>query len=465
MTPRPPFLMPLRRSLRRHILALALLATLSFSANAQISLAKAVNLALHSSPRVRSAQDDIKKAHAQLSEVYDAYVPAITAGGGIGQAYGYSSDPPKLATVSGGSLVFSASQSDYIRSARSGLKAAHLALDDVQESVAQDTALAFIALAHDQERVQAITQQSGFADSLVTIIQQRLDAGQDTQIDLTEARLTAARLRLASMKVQDDIAYDHEHLAHLIDLPVASITIDSSFPTAPLPLDGLQSPSSNGYANSAVAAAFASAQARRQQAFGLARFRLWPEINFFAQYNRYATFTESFSQLQQIYTITKNGTSQTLLTANEGAFGIQISLPVLDKGRSSKAREAAAEAAKATHDAQSAQIDALDGASRIRHSLDELRAQSDVAVLQQQLAQQQLDIIQQQLTSGNGNPNAPQMSPKDQEKARISERDKYLAVIDANYQLHQAEIELLRQTGQLESWLNSSLASAPTAQP
>jgi outer membrane protein TolC len=463
---------PLRRSLRRpalrraclfsFALTLALLALSSFSANAQISLSTAVDLALRSNPRVRSAEDDVKKAHAQLSEVYDAYVPVITAGGGIGQAYGYSPSPPTLATVSGGSLIFSASQADYIRSAHSGLKAAQLAWDDAKEAVAQDTALAYIALDHDQQREQAIAQQHEFANSLITIVQQRLDAGQDTQIDLTESQLTAAQLRLAGMKAHDDIEYDREHLARLIDLPAASLSIDGTFPSTAFPSDSPQDAS--GYANSGVAAAFAAAQARRQQAFGLARYRLWPEINLVAQYNRYATFTDSFAQLQSIDSVTdKNGNTHTVLGANEGGFGIQISLPILDKGRSSKAREAAAEYAKAFDDAKTAQIDALDGASRIRHNLAELRAQSDVATLQQQLAQQQLDVIQQQLASGNGNPNAPQMSPKDQQRARISERDKYLAVLDADYQLRQAEIQLLRQTGDLESWLKSSLTTPASA--
>jgi outer membrane protein TolC len=445
---------------------LALCPGWSLSANAQISLNTAVDLALRSNPRVRSAEDDVRKANAQLSQAYNAYVPAITAGGGIGQAYGYSPSPPTLATVSGGSLVFSASQSDYIRSARSGVRAALLEWDVAKEAVAEDTALAFIALDHDQQREQTITQQAGFANSLATIVQQRLDAGQDSQIDLTEAQLTAAQLRLAGMKAHDDIEYDREHLARIIDQSAASLSIDGAFPNTPLPPDALQPASSSGYANSAVAAAFASAQARQQQAAGLARFRLWPEINFFAQYNRYATFTDSFAQLQKIYTIVgTDGISHTLLTANEGGFGIQISLPVLDRGRSAKAREAAAEAAKAFHDAQSAQIDALDGTSRIRHNLAELRAQSDIATLQQQLAQQQLDVIQQQLDSGDGNPNSPQMSPKDQEKARISERDKYLAVLDASYQLRQSEIQLLGQTGDLESWLKSSLATPPSAAP
>jgi outer membrane protein TolC len=459
----PPLLRFLRRDITRPthlLLPMLALALLPCSARAQLSLNTAVDLALRSNPRVHSAEDDVKKAHAQLSEVYDAYVPTIGVGGGIGNAYGYSPDPPRLANISGGSLVFSASQSDYMRSARSGLTAAHLALEDIREAVAQDTALAFLALDHDQQRAQAVAQQTGFANSLVTIVEQRLNAGDDTQIGLTEAKLTAAQLHLTDMKTQDDIAYDREHLALLIDLPPSSLTIDNKFPDDPT-FDGVQSVTPDGYANSAVAAAFANAQARQQQAAGLARYRLWPEINLVAQYNRYATFTESFAQLQKIDTIEVDGVYKTALTANEGGFGIQISLPILDRGRSAKAREAAAQAAKAQHDAQAAQIGALDGASRIRHNIAELRAQSEVATLQQQLAQQKLDALQLQLNSGNGNPDTPQMSPKDQQKARISERDNYLAVVDANYQLHQAEIQLLRQTGALESWLKSITTTTP----
>jgi outer membrane protein TolC len=472
MRPSPPSSPPLRWPNRRHavmavqlILLFCLLSGFALSAFAQISISTAVDLALRSNPRILSAQDDVRKAHAQLSEVYDAYVPTITAGGGIGQAYGYSSNPPTLGTVSGGSLVFNASQSDYTRSARSGLKAANFALDDMQEAVAQDTALAFVTLDHDQQRAQAIRQQSGFAISLSTIVQQRLDAGQDTQIDLTEIKLTAAQLRLAGMKADDDVAYDREHLGHLIGLPAASISIDDNFPSVPIPGEASDAASTGGYANAAVASAFASAEAQRQKAAGEARFRFWPEINLVAQYNRYATFTESFAQLKQVYTVTnKAGVAQTLLTANEGAFGIQISLPILDKGRSAKARQSAADASKSLHDAQSAQIDALDGASRLRHSIAELEAQTDIATLQQQLAQQQLDIVRVQLNTGNGVPFGPQMSPKDEQKARIAERDKYLLVIDANFQVREAEIQLLRQTGGLQAWLKSS-TTAPSAAP
>jgi outer membrane protein TolC len=428
------------------------------SARAQMSLSTAVDLALRSNPKVRGAQADVVRAAAQVSQTHDVYVPAITAGAGLGQAYGYLPNPPTLFTINGGSLVFSASQRSYIRSAQAGLNAAQLALRDVREAVAEDTALTFLALDHDQQREAILRQQLGYANTLGTIVQERVDAGQDTQIDLTQAKLTAAQLRLAVLHAEGDTATDREHLARLVGLPSATLTADDNFPTSPVGLGEPSDAAPNGYANAAVASAFANADAKRLQARGDARFHFWPQINLVAQYNRYATFTNSFATLQKIDSI--NGT--TILASDEGAFGVQISLPLLDKYRSAKARESAAEASRALFDAQGAQIDALNGQTRLRHSILELQAQAEVAALQQQLAQQQLDIIRLQTQSAS--PEGPQMTPKDEQNARIAERDKYLAVIDDSFQLHQAEIQLLRESGELESWLNSSVSrQAPAA--
>jgi outer membrane protein TolC len=420
-----------------------------------------VDLALGSNPRVQGALDDVNKARAQLSNVHDAYVPSINAGAAVGQSYGYSPYPPTLFTVSGGSLVYNSAQPSYIRAARAGVEAAQLALDDAREAVAEDTALAVAALDHDQQREQAVGQQLGFANTLVSIVESRVDAGQDTPINLTQAKLTAAQLRLASLRAQDETATDREHLARLIGLPRAALSVDSDFPANPVPLDTTVDTTVHGYANSAVASAFANADAKRQQALGDARFRFRPQINFFAQYNYYATFSESFAQLQKVY---QANTGQTSLRASEGAFGIQINIPILDRSHAAKARESDAEAAHAFHEAQNAQINALDGQSRQRHSVTELQGQAEVAALEQQFAQQQLDILHQQLQSGN--PNGPQMTPKDEQSARISEREKFLGVVDASYQLRQAEIHLLRQTGQLIPWLKSAAAAtAPASLP
>jgi outer membrane protein TolC len=427
------------------------------SAEAQLSLTGAVGLALHSNPRVQGAQADVAKAQAQLSQVYDAYVPSISAGTGIGQAYGYTPNPPSAFFVNAGSLVYSAGQMAYLRSARAGVNAAQLALADVREQVAQDTVLAFIALDHDQQRQQAIGQQTGYAERLVAIVQARLNGGQDSKIDLTQAELTAAQLRFARLKAEDEVAGDRESLARLIGVPADSLNTDHKFPSGPIPTETGQETSAGVYASPAVASAFANAKAKQEAAAGEARFHFRPQVNLVAQYNFYATFTDSFAQLQKF-----NGGN---IAPNEAAFGVQITIPILDRLHASKARQSAAEAASALSEAQNAQIDALNGQTRSRHAISELEAQAEVATLEQQLAQQQLDVIHQELQTGNGNPQAPQMSPKDEEKARISERDKYLDVIDATFQLHQAEVQLLRQTGELESWLRTIDTTTPPAAP
>ncbi len=451
-------LMGRRSRLAGVVLALVAVVCLAASARAQISLTSAVDLALRSNPRVQGAQADIARAQAVLAQAHDVYIPTITAGSGIGQAYGYVPYPPTLFTVNAGSLVYNASQNFYVRSARAGLNAAQLSLRDVRETVAQDTALAFLALAHDQRREQVIHQQTGFANTLVTIAQERFDAGQDSKIDLTQAKLTAHQLRLSALRAEDDRDNDRKHLALLTGLSAAGLSADDSFPANPLPAEASGAASAGGYATAAIASAFASAEAKLQQARGDAKFRFWPQINLVANYSRYATFTNSFKDLENIY---KGNNNETLLTSSETAFGVQINLPFLDKGRTDKARQSAAEAAKALHDAQNAQLDALDGQNRARHAIAELQAQADVATDEQELAQEQLDVLQVQLQNGTGNPNGAAMTPKDEQKARIDERDKYLGVVDANFQLRQAEIQLLRQSGELVDWLNS----AATAQP
>jgi len=299
-------------------------------------------------------------------------------------------------------------------------------------------------------------------------VQSRLEAGQDVPIELTQAKLSAAELRLAALHADDQTALDRERLAHLIGQSDESLRIDADLPETLTLLDrATNAPTEIGpqpYANDAVQSAFASAQAKQQIARADAHFRFRPQINLFAQYNFYATWSDSFAQLQKVY---QSNTGQTTLGFSEGAFGIQITIPIFDRGHSSKARESTADAAHALHLAQSAQIDALDGQSSLRHSLTELQAQADVAQLHQQLAQQKLDILQQQLKTGN--PDGPQMTPKDELNARITEREKFLAVLDANFQLRTAQIHLLRQTSQLLSWLKSatatSLPAPPTAQP
>ncbi|HEV2708696.1 MAG TPA: TolC family protein [Edaphobacter sp.] len=423
------------------------LAAASLPAMAQISFTSALDLALKNSPSVLMAQANVDKARAALSQSRDVYIPSVAGGSGLGYSYGFPVGQPSVFNFTMQSLVFNFSQGDYIRASRFALNAAELALKDAQQAVTEDVAITYVSLDRDSQRQTALSEETGDAARLIGIIQERLDAGQDTPIDLTGAQLSAAQIKLAKLRSDDEAENDRAHLALLIGVPAQGLgVVSSSIPpfTAP-PTD----PTDATFAGSpAVASAYATAKSKRQIADGDSHYLWRPQIAFAAQYNRYAKYNNYdlyYSHFQH----------------NNFGVGVEITLPIFDMGHRAKARESAADAVYAEHQADQARNQFLEGRQKMRHATSELAAQAEVATLDQRLAQQQLDIMLVQLKSGSGNPSAPQMTPKDEQKSRIAEREKFLTVLDTNYEMRKAEINLLRQTGQIEDWVKSVARSQP----
>lgn len=437
--------------LLRLVIAFSTLTIAALPATAQISFTTAVDLALKNSPKVLMAQADVDKANASLSEVRDAYVPSIVGGSGLGYSYGFPIGQPSVFNFTAQSLVFNFSQKNYTRASRFAIDAANLALKNARQAVTEDVAITYVALDHDSQRQAALSQQAAYAARLIEIIQERLDAGQDTPINLTSTRLSAAQIRLAKLRADDAATDDQAHLATLVGLPAQGLSVvhDSipQFITPSTDLSGTAALPSN---DPAVSSAYATAQSKRQIAFGDARYLWRPQISFAAQYNRFAKFNNYdlyYSHFQH----------------NNFGVGIQINLPVFDMVHRAKARESAADAAHAEHEAEIARNDFLEGRQKLLHATAELSAQAEVASLDQQLAQQQLDVLQVQLSAGSGNLSGPQMTPKDEQTARIAEREKFLTVLDSSFEMRKAEIQLLRQTGQLVDWVKSAVNSQPSA--
>ena len=217
------------------------------------------------------------------------------------------------------------------------LDAANLNLKDIREGVAEDTAVTYLSLDRDLLRQAALQQQQGFADHLVSIVQDRLDAGQGTLIDLTVSRLTAAQVRLARLRAEDETAADKAHLARLIGLPEQGLgTTSDSVPTFPAISPDLAD--NSPLTSPAVESAYATAHAKQETAFGEARYLWRPQIYFEGQYSRFAKYTniqDYYFRFQQ----------------NNAAAGVQITIPVYDMGHRAKAREAAADASRALHEA------------------------------------------------------------------------------------------------------------------
>ena len=422
------------------------------SAHAQVSLVSAVDLALKNNPRVRLAQADVDKTTAVLKESRDVYIPAITVGSGLGYSYGYPLGQPSVVNVTVQGVILSWSQRDYIRAARLGLQAAVLNLNDARAAVEEDTVVTYLALDRDLAREQALDEELARAEQLVAIVTDRLNAGVDSGMDLTQAKLTAAQIHLAYLNAQDETAADQLRLAHMIGLPSTNLaTVHDSVPHLGAP--ATDEASVTLPESPSVRATLSNAEAKQQMAWGDARKLYRPQVFLASEYSLFAKFNN-----YQLYF------PPNTFRYNNAGIGIQISWPIFDRALKDKAMESAADARHAFADYDNARIKDQEGHAQLARSTRTLTAKAEVADLEQQLASQQLASIRTQLQASAANPNAPQRTPKDQANGEIDERGKYVTLLNSRFDLQQAQVQLMRAQGGLDAWLRTA-AATPASNP
>jgi outer membrane protein TolC len=436
--PNPP------RNLSQLLLAPILLACAIAPAasHAQVSLATVVDLARRNSSAVKLADADLQKAQAALNQTLDAYIPNFVIGSNVGYSHGFPTGQPSVGSATMQSLVLSFSQRLYVKSARVGIEAANLALKEAREQVALEASTAYIESDTVNRELSAAQQQETFTADLVRIEQQRNEAGVDSDLDLLQARLTAANLKLQRLHLETRAATLSKQLAVLTGLPVGSILPDhASIPEIP-EITADETPRILPGINSASALALS----KRLEAKGDDLAWKRPLIGFGAVYNYDSNELNSYS------TYYKN------FTPNNVSFGLQVTIPFFDFALRAKARATAAEALRATVEAEQAQRQNDVQIATLTGSLRELDAQAEVASLKQQIADAQLKTVLTELDAGNGasaGPNAqPQTTPKAEQLARIDERQKYEDALNASLDLAKARLSLLRATGHMQDWLN-----------
>jgi outer membrane protein TolC len=408
----------------------------STSAGAQgISFYAIVDLALRNSTQVRISAADVQHAEAGVRESVDAYKPSFSVGSSLGYSYGFPVGQPSVYQVSASSLAYSFSQPDYIRSARAALLAAQLQLKDTRQQVILEAATDYIELVTVNQQITALDQQTGSVNRLVAIETERVDAGVDSKVELTQARLTGAQIALRRLHLVNQADLLRVRLAHLTGLKPGDIVPEPQ--TVPGPPEITDADASSD--TSGVKAAYASAQSKLYTAFGDAKQNNRPTFGFGLEYNRYAKFNnyaEYYYRFQH----------------NNFDVGIQINWPLFDATRKAKAKSSSAEAAQAKAQADQLRDQTVEQDLQLEKNITELTAQEQVADLQNDLAQDQLDAITTQLHLGSGAPGVAAPLPKDEQGARIRERGYFVDTLGTRFQLMQARLALLRSEGRIEDW-------------
>jgi outer membrane protein TolC len=411
---------------------------------AQVSLATVVDLAQRNSSAVKVAQADISKANAVLSETKDAIIPTVAFSTGLPvfPEVGFTGTPPSIWTTTVESLIFGVPQKHYITAARLGLQSATARLRDAREQAALDASTAYIELDTVNQELAVALQQQGFAKRLVEIEKQRTEAGVDALSELLQAQLASAEIRLKVEHLEGRAGTLANTLSTLTGLPTGSISPDhASIPEIPqtraeVPVNTL----------AGIESARLQASSKQMAARADREINYLPQLSFGAQYNRNTTLLNDV-----------NSFFAKPLPANNFSSGIAIQVPIFDMGHWAKSRQSAADALRATMEAEQAQRQNDVQISELTGTIRELGTLAEIASLKQQIAGEQLKTVLTELEVGNGggaNPGAPpQLSPKAEQLARIDERQKFEDSLDAGFDLARARLGLLRALGHMEDWL------------
>jgi len=420
----------------RILLAAASLLISSSCLAEPIPFKRAIELAIRNSTAVNAATVDVSRLQAVYQEARDQYVPQVYFGSGLAYSFGFPLGEPSIFKVSSTSLLLNQAQREFIKAARSDMRAANLSKEEKKGQVILETALSYSELDKNQASINVLRQQEAAALKFEEIEQQRIQAGVDPAIELTRAKLNTARIRLKLAELVAGADTLRLRLSQLTGLPAREFeTVSESIPRLPEISQDEDLASRALNFSPTVKSTQELAAAKLFQARGEHK-QLYPAVDLVGQYARFS----KYNNYDQYYTTFKR---------NNGAIGVEIRFPFLNKGQKDHSEAAYAEALRARKDVDAAKEQVSTETLKLQRTVAQLSAARDVARLEYQLAQNNTGAMQAKVDAG-------QATLRDQQQAQLDENDKYSTLLDATYELDKAQMQLLKQTGDLETWALSS---------
>ncbi len=307
---------------------------------------------------------------------------------------------------------------------------------DQREQVIQDTVVTYAELGKWQSSIDHLQQEKEAATKSEQVIEQRIQAGVDSELTRNKARLTSARIRLRLAQALGAIDVLRNKLAHLTGLSAASIEADpDSLPALPEIKQEDDLPSRAVQNNPAVQASNIHADAQSFRARGEHR-SLWPTADFAAQY---ALLSTSLANYQQFFVPHS-------FQNNNATVGVVLRFPFINEVQRAKAQGAKADALHAKQDAQATKNQVSEQTLKLQRTVEQLAAAQEVADLGYQIAQANLSALKIRVDAGSA-------TLQDMQDANDQVNERFNSLQDTSFELEKARIALLRATGDLENWL------------
>lgn len=396
----------------------------------------AIELALKNSATTGLSQADLQRARSGVRQAHDVFLPQMVLGSGLGASYGFplslEGAAPSIFNVNFQGALFNLAQRNYVKAAKSDVEVTTAQNADRRNDVIMETALDYVQLDLLDSSLTIQREQQQAAQKFQDIVAQRTQAGLDNQVEGTRAKLAGARTRLDIAQTQAAADQLRMRLAQLTGLPVAAIrTSTETIPEMPPVAQDQDLPGEAVKNNPLVKVADAAAQAKEFRAQA-ERKQLYPAVDFVGQYAVLARFNnyDQFFQKFQRHNVTA---------------GVAIRFPFFNPVQRAAADAAKADAAKSRKEAQSVKEQVSTETLKLQRSVEQLAAAREVAQLEHELAQSDIEATHAKIESGAA-------SLKDEENARVAEHERYTAYLNSSFELDRAQIQLMRQIGQLETW-------------
>jgi outer membrane protein TolC len=396
----------------------------------------AIELAIKNSAMTGVSRADLQRATASVSQAKDFYVPQVIFGSGLGFSYGFplslEGAAPSIfnVTIQGG--LWNQAQKEYIKAAHSDVDLTTAQNTERRSDVIMETALCYMQLDLLDSSMSVQREQRAAAAKYQDVTAQRVAAGLDSQVEFTRAKLAVARTHLDIAQTQAASDQLRLRLSQLTGLPVSAIrTSTETIPQFPQVSQDDDLPAEAERSNVQVKIADATALAKQHKAEA-ERKQLYPAVDLVAQYAvlaRYNNYDEFFRKFQR----------------HNVTAGVSIRVPFLSTAQRAAANVARFDAAKAREEAKNVKQQVSADTLKLQRAVQQYSAAQEVAKLEHELSQADIEATEAKIQSG-------QASLKDAENVQVAEHQRYTAFLSASFDLDKAQVQLLRQTGQLEIW-------------
>jgi outer membrane protein TolC len=398
----------------------------------------AIELALKNSAASGIATADLQRARAGYTRSRDLFLPQAAVGSGLAYTNGFplslEGSAPAVFNVNVQEFLFNPAQYQYIKEAKTAINEAASQNDSRRNDVIMETALCYIQLDVVESTLAIEKEQQEMTASLTDIVSQRMQAGLDSQVEMTRARLADTRTRLLLGQAQSAADQLRQRLSQLTGLPASDIhTSTESIPHLPDVSQNDDLARQAAENNPLVKVAEQAAESKEFHAKAEKR-QLYPTVDLVAQYAvlaRYNNYDQFFN---------KNTFQRNNLT-----IGAVIRVPFFNPAQRAAASAAQADADKAKQEARSMKEQVSGETLKLQRSVRDLAAAREVCKLEHQLSQSDIETAHARIESGAA-------TLKDEQSAKIVAQQRYTAYLDSSFQVDKAQVQLLRQTGELENW-------------